>query len=238
MACTDLTKAFVSTIIIIATLLSKWEILEESEFASSAQFDSVAKNLWNGPKVSDRVTRLDEKSHWDIFFKYFWPPMKGKAKLMDEYFANRRARGHLTWKRRKIRFNDPTAADPDWQLKQGVAIVIAGAGEPYRGVENFWKSGSDGYNDMLRGRVPYPDFGKYMEYHMFALFKRAIPRMWCEKKYWYLPYGREPWAMFLPFAEAWEKTNAGIFDLDPSDPTLVSVVVLLADCCRVLLTNH
>lgn len=175
----------------------------------------------DGPLFDDRVNPAG-KSHWDIFFDYFWPSMEGKAALMDRYYANPNATEHLTWVRRNICFHDPYAEDPDWKLKQCVGIIIAAAGERSRGLSNYWKSGSGGeVEESLQGRVPYPDFGKYIDQHSFQLFKLAIPRMWAPEELWYLDYGKEPWAMFLPFIAAWNTVNNQLFDLDESDPRFI-----------------
>ena len=105
---------------------------------------------------------------------------------MNKFFADPRTPEHLTVRERKINFSDEL-------VRRCILVVIAGANESYSAAKKLWKRGFGAGRE--RGRIPYPDFGRYVDLHTFQAFKIAIPRMWADEIYWYAEYGFEQWEM-------------------------------------------
>ena len=154
----------------------------------------------------------------DIFFKHFFVDLTGKAKLMDEFLSDERCDFYHTVKNDNIKFHRPDRDDPDCivsthpffsfvisfcrnsnshfcscQLKLCVTLMIAGANEVQRGVENLWKRGES------VGLKDFPNFAQYLPVNYFRCFTTAFPFLWADKKYWYMPKHDIPWDMFEPF---------------------------------------
>ena len=84
-------------------------------------------------------------------------------------------------------------------MKQAVMLMIAGATEPFNGATKYWKRGMGGgglFGDS--GRVPYPDFGKYIRHDEFQAWKIAFPRMWADERNWYRDFGEVTWDFLSP----------------------------------------
>ena len=58
--------------------------------------------------------QVERNDYFGIFFQYFFPPLKGKAALMDKYLSDPRASYHTTAKQKNIKFHQPNRPDPDY----------------------------------------------------------------------------------------------------------------------------
>ena len=83
-----------------------------------------------------------------IFLDHFFPSLKGKAKLMDEYLHHDRCSMLRVIKKDGVKFHFPNNPDPDFLVKVCVTLVIAAALEVHNGIKNLWKRRlSYGLND-------------------------------------------------------------------------------------------
>jgi hypothetical protein len=88
-----------------------WTILADDEqiMEDSMKHDNASpmkKNIpWN--------EKPEEVDYNQIYFEHFFPNVKGKAKLCDEYLSNPRSPYHLTVKNSKIKFHLEDEDDPD-----------------------------------------------------------------------------------------------------------------------------
>jgi hypothetical protein len=104
------------------------------------------------------------------------PYIAGHALIIDNYFQDPRADMHLTVKNDGIKFHDPEAEDPDWQVNHCYILLIVSASDMGKGAENLWKSGK------ASGRRWYADFGQYCMINMFKDFRAAAPFCWSDKE--------------------------------------------------------
>eukprot|EP00957_Ditylum_brightwellii_P135575 10337256-Ditylum_brightwellii.AAC.1 len=80
----------------------------------------------------------------------------------------------------RIQFHDPTAEDPDWQMKWCYALLVAAACKMECDVDNLWKKVPS------NGRHSYPDYGQFVPMASFKAYCSAAPYAWADKKYWFL----------------------------------------------------
>jgi hypothetical protein len=142
----------------------------------------------------DSDTKLDK-----LFFEKMMPCVAGRASIIDKYFQDPCADMHLTVKNDGIKFHDPEAEDPDWQVNHCYILLISSASEMENGVENLWKSGK------ASGQRCYADFGQYCMINMFKAFLVAAPFCWSDKEHWYTDKRDIPWEMFVPCIKAFNK---------------------------------
>ena len=119
------------------------------------------------------------------------------------------APGFNTVHRNGIKFYREHFEDPEEKVKQNLFAIIAAANEPFNGVENFWRTGCGTTN--WEGRVPYPDFGRYISKEEFKAFKTAFPRIWADPSLWYLEGDDAPWELFDPFIQLWNEKMGSNF---------------------------
>jgi hypothetical protein len=99
-------------------------------------------------------TREREKMPFnDIFFKYFFPSIVGKAKLMDEYNWDQRLGVCAMVTHDNIIFHQPDG-DLDWLVKICIILMIAASLEVQSRLQMLWKQGQ-GY-----GLKEYPNFAQ------------------------------------------------------------------------------
>ena len=137
-----------------------------------------------------------------IFFGHFFPSLKGKAKLMDEYLRDDRCSMLRVIKKDGVKFHRPNNPDPDFLVKVCVMLVISAALEVHNGIENLWKRG------LSYGLKDYPNFSQYIPCSYFQAFVCAFPFVWGDKKYWHAPKQDLPWDCFLPFVADYNAVRA------------------------------
>ncbi|KAL7549478.1 hypothetical protein ACHAWF_012745 [Thalassiosira exigua] len=149
----------------------------------------------------------------DIFFEHFFPSLKGKAKVLDEYLADSRCSMRRSVQNDNIKFHRPDRDDPDELLKICVTLMIAACLEVDSGVENLWKRGqSDGYKD-------YANYGQHIPVNYFRAFICGFPALWADKKYWHLPARDVPWEYISTFVDEYNEKRT----------TLLRVIYLMLD---------
>ena len=79
------------------------------------------------------------------------------------------------------------------QLKVCVTLIIAASLEVEHGIENLWKTTTDGF-------MSPSDYGQYIPVHYFRAFVVGFPHLWSPEEYWYSD--TIPWDSFKPFVEA------------------------------------
>ena len=179
-----------------------WEVLEDGKhIEEDDEFEDLQACAETGPALRPGVD-FSEMSLADIFFCYFFPSLDNIGARMNKFFSDPRAQEHLTVKRRGIKFTDDL-------VRRCILVMIAGANEPYDGSTALWRHGFGDGKEM--GRVPYPDFGRYVDWHTFQAFKIAFPRMWADETLWYSEYGFQPWEIAEPFIHAWNTLQRELF---------------------------
>jgi hypothetical protein len=74
-------------------------------------------------------------NYFNVFFKYFFPLLEGKAAVLDRYLSNPSCSGYQGyWVHEKVRFYRPERPDPDYILKVCVTLVIAAPLDGARGL--------------------------------------------------------------------------------------------------------
>jgi hypothetical protein len=123
-----------------------WKILADNEHITEDPLD--VPNSVDYVSADEDNELSDDTDHNDLFFEQCFPSVVGHAKIIekiiDEFHADHRSPFHSTVTNDKIKFKDPEAEDPDWQVKQAYTLLIAAASEIENGVENLWKRGPSG----------------------------------------------------------------------------------------------
>ena len=77
------------------------------------------------PPPAPELKGIDwNSSKFDILLDSFVPFSPGIAKVMDKYLSDERASYHETVESQGIKFDDPDADDPDWKVKQCIALLL------------------------------------------------------------------------------------------------------------------
>lgn len=182
------------------TDVQHWKILSDTEHVTETDF-----TIPDPPSLNvDMSMPLD-----DMFFEYFLPDVTGHALKLDKYLSNLKAEWHTTYVGRGFKFHDPTNPDPDWKVKQGFLILVAGATEFHNGVDNLWKSGQG------KGRHFYPDYGQYMDRDEFRCFMSAAVYCFTEERYWFVDKRDMTWNTFQPFVDAYNAQRKALFKEPP-----------------------
>jgi hypothetical protein len=122
----------------------------------------------------DLDTKLDK-----LFFDNMMPCVDGHALIIYKYFQDPREDMHLTVNNDGIKFHDPEAEYPDWQVNHCYILLIASASEMENGAKNIWKSGK------ASGRRCYADFGQDCMINMCKAFRAVAPFFWSDEEHWY-----------------------------------------------------
>ena len=86
-----------------------WTILGDNEQITTDAMQHPAPEIYSPLKINIPWSRFSKDiSYNDIFFKYFFPSLEGKAELMDEYLWDRRCSMYSTVVNDKIKFYDST----------------------------------------------------------------------------------------------------------------------------------
>jgi len=142
----------------------------------------------------------------DIFFKDFFPCIKGHAKLIDEFHTDQRSPMFQTVREEKIHFHqEGVDEDPDWVVKQCYLLMIAAVTEAEVGVDNLWKRGESG------GRHKHPDFGQYVPKNVFKAFSCAAAFVFADRKWWYADKRDRDWDIFTPVLESFNEKRRALF---------------------------
>lgn len=119
-----------------------WKILQDNEQITTDAMGEHNDKLYHPIKVDISWSPTHKDVNYNqTFFWYFFPSLKAKAKLMDEYLADCRCSMYTTVVSNKIQFYDPDREDPDALVRLCVTILIIGALEVHNGIKNLWKSG-------------------------------------------------------------------------------------------------
>ncbi len=129
----------------------------------------------------------------NIFFEHFFPSLKGKDKLMDEYLNDERCSMLWCIRKEKVIFNHPNHSDPDYLVKLSVTLVISAALEVHNRIKNLWKQG------LLYGLKDDPNFLQYIPCTYFQVFVCSFP---------FAPKQDLPWECFLPFVSEYNAVRA------------------------------
>ena len=93
----------------------EWTILKEGEEITT---DVMQHEPQDGSPFSTEIewhpssNRVD---YFDVFFSHFFPSLKGKAAVLDQYLSNPRCSGHTTyWVKETVRFHREDNPDPDF----------------------------------------------------------------------------------------------------------------------------
>ena len=92
----------------------QWTILQEGEEIVD---DVMIHEENKSPYKIDIPWKPDVRTldYCEIFFKYFFPPLEGKAALLDKYLSDPRCSGHTAYYiNEKVRFHRPHKPDPDY----------------------------------------------------------------------------------------------------------------------------
>ena len=185
-----------------------WKILMDNEQITTDAMGEHNDEIYHPIKLDIPWSSMHKDVDYNLtFFKYFFPSLKGKAKLMDEYLGDRRCSMYTSVLNDKIRFYDPDREDPDALVRLCVTIIIIGALEVHNGIENLWKSGE------AYGLKKYPNFGQYIPVNYFHAFVCAFPFVWGDKVYWFKPKNDLPWTMFLPFLQLYNEMRTKMTDV-------------------------
>jgi len=182
-----------------------WTILSADEHVTNCdKFKDILDDVEDGPKIS---SALDfNLSHGEFFLKHMWPDMTGFGRRIDKYHASVESKYFNTVKDRKIKINCPDMEDPDFKVKQAVLLVVKSTVVPGTGVDQFFRCGTlPGSNE----NIYYPDFGKFMDINEFKVIVHAY--MWGDKNLWYRDQRDVPWDIFMPFIDAWNEKQRGLF---------------------------
>jgi hypothetical protein len=117
--------------------------------------------------------------------------MTGMAAIIDAYLFDSCAAFHQTALDDNIKFNDPTALDLDWKVKQCVLAMIAASNE----IEDrfpCWISGK------CSGRKSLPDFGKWVPMNTIKCFIHTAKWIFAEHKWWYREAHDIDWGYVSP----------------------------------------
>lgn len=109
-------------------------------------------------------------------------------------------------KDRRIEFEDTNNDDPDWKVKQALLLLIKGLVVGGVGIDQCWRSG------LLESGLEAVDFGKHFEVSEFRALVAELPHVWSEKVHWHRDKRDEPWDVFVPFVDAWNKKQQRPFD--------------------------
>jgi hypothetical protein len=170
----------------------EWTILGDGEhLRGDAKYTKLKKR--SQPSLSEVDFSLAPHEN---FFKHVWPDMTGTAKIIDEYLSDSRAAFHNTACDDNIKFDDPTALDPDWKVKQCLLALIAASSEIEDGFA-CWTSGQG------PGRKSLPDFGKWVALNEMKCFVSTAKWIFAERKWWYREARDIAWDMFLPMIHKW-----------------------------------
>mmetsp|Transcript_9413 Transcript_9413/g.20280 ORF Transcript_9413/g.20280 Transcript_9413/m.20280 type:complete len:903 (+) Transcript_9413:61-2769(+) len=149
----------------------------------------------------------------ETFFKFFFPSLAGKAKLLDKWLSDPRCPRYDTAKNDKIVFHREDDEDPDKLIRLCITLMIVGSLKVQNGVENLWKRGpSEGFE-------PHANFGQFIPANYFECFVAGFPFLWCDEKYWYTDPKLLPWEVVLPFFD----------ECNSKRNTLLAVIYLLLD---------
>ena len=137
----------------------KWTILGNGKhLRGNAKYTKIKKH--SKPDLSDIDFSLEPHEN---FFKHVWPDLTGTAKIVDEYLSDPRAAFYNTACDLNIKFDDPTALDPDWKVKNCMLAIVASSSEIEDGFA-CWTSGNG------PGRKALPDFGKWVPLNEMKCF--------------------------------------------------------------------
>ncbi len=116
----------------------RWDILEDGEEITE---DVMKHDIGASSPFKINIPWNQEKSlveYFDVFFASFFPPLEGKAEVLDRYLANPNYSGHQAyWAHDKVRFHCPDRSDPDFILKIYITLVIAPLLEVEHGIVNL-----------------------------------------------------------------------------------------------------
>jgi hypothetical protein len=121
-----------------------WTILAEDEdIADCSAFKSIVQQYEEEGAALDKdfLKAMDSKRAHEVFFEIIFPELKSVAARIDKYYEDPRAEYYTTVRDRHIKFNDPTAEDPDWKIKNNILLLLAAANKSATGVDGLWKSG-------------------------------------------------------------------------------------------------
>lgn len=194
--------------------------MEEFEHLNDPRFETIKQAYDAGPSIRPEVKAKLTNTlipHHEIFLEHFVPSLQGTAAKIDKFHSSTRSKYHTTYVTRNIKFHDSNVGqDPDHVVKSCLLLMIHTANQPFKSMEDYWRSRDLCNASRNQGLLQYPDFGKFVDFHVFQLFKEAFPRIWGHEDYWYLPFGYEIWDMFQPFVEEWNEKSKSLFD-DPTD---------------------
>jgi hypothetical protein len=92
----------------------RWEILKDGE---EILVDAMEHSKQDESPYSIQIPWTPEPAttdYFSAFFKHFFPSLKGKAAILDQYLSDPRCRGYKSyWCHEKVRFNRPDRPDPD-----------------------------------------------------------------------------------------------------------------------------
>ena len=102
----------------------RWEILKDGNEIT----DDIMEHDSDSPFRIDIPWSPETTfvNYFDVFFKYFFPSLEGKAAVLDRYLSNPSCSGYQGyWVHEKVRFNRPKRSEPYYILKVCVSLVIA-----------------------------------------------------------------------------------------------------------------
>jgi hypothetical protein len=143
--------------------------------------------------------------YFDVFFAYFFPPLEGKAEVLDRYLANPNCSGHQAyWVHDKVRFHRPDRSDPDFILKICITLVIAASLEVEHGIVNLWSTTSTGFKHPA-------NYGQYLPQNYFRAFICGFPHLWSPEHLWYSE--SVPWECFKPLLNAFNQRRRDLLHM-------------------------
>ena len=99
----------------------EWTILREGEEI----VDDVMTHVDRSPFAINIPWKpeVGAVDYFTIFFKYFFPPLEGKAAILDKYLSDPRCSGHTSYYvNEKVRFHRPDKKDPDYLVSSILAL--------------------------------------------------------------------------------------------------------------------
>ena len=91
----------------------RWDILKDGE--------EIVEDMMHHPPTASPFAidipwspSVHKNNYFEIFFEHFFPPLEGKAAVLDEYLSDERCSAYTYYKHDNIKFHRPDEPDPDY----------------------------------------------------------------------------------------------------------------------------
>ena len=92
----------------------RWDILKEGEEISEDVMEHDTRDRSPFNNEIPWIPSMIGNDYFEIFFKYFFPSLQGKAAVLDKYLSSTECSAHKYVEHDKIKFHQPDCPDPDY----------------------------------------------------------------------------------------------------------------------------